>query len=497
MPNRLLFIFFILVFCILNKDVKGQALLNKGRDDQCIICHVNMGDKLEKIANDYKQSIHFEKGVDCVKCHGGDASSDDMDVAMSKAKGFNGVPKRTESYKLCVKCHSNQNVMDKYGSNLPTDQFAKLKMSVHSKNIIGKNEMIADCITCHGVHNIFSVNNPSSNVYPTKIVALCGSCHSNPGYMKNYNSRLPVDQVEKYRTSIHGKLNQQGNIDAAECVSCHGNHEIRSVNDPKASVYATNIPLVCSGCHSNEKKMRKYNIPTNQYALFVNSVHGLQLLQKMDLNAPSCNDCHGNHGAIPPGIESISNVCGTCHSLNEELFSQSPHRKAFDERKIPECEICHGNHGIQRTTDNMLGTGESSTCIKCHKVDDKSKGFITAKAMKSLIDSLKSDDKAAQKIVDEAAQKGMDISDASFALKDIKQVLIESRTVLHSADLEKYKESIQKGFEITTKAEKAGQDAVDDYYFRRKGLGIVTIMVTILAILLYLKIKRLEKSKQH
>jgi predicted CXXCH cytochrome family protein len=494
MLNRLLFIFFILSFCILNNDVNGQALLKKGSDDQCIICHIAMGDKLEKIANDYKQSIHFEKGVNCVKCHGGDASSDDLDAAMSKDKGFIGVPKRTESYKLCVKCHSDQNVMNKYDSNLPTDQFTKLKMSVHSKNTIGKNEMIADCITCHGVHNIFSVNNPSSNVYPTKIVTLCGSCHSNPGYMKNYNSKVPVDQVEKYRTSIHGKLNQQGNIDAAECVSCHGNHEIRNVNDPKSSVYATNIPLVCSSCHSDEVKMKKYSIPTNQYALFVNSVHGQQLLQKMDLNAPSCNDCHGNHGAVPPGVESISKVCGTCHVLNMELFEQSPHKKAFDENDFPECESCHGNHLVKEATDEMVGTQKPSVCIDCHSAEVDDKGFMVAGEMRKLIDSLKSKDSQTKVILDEAGQKGMDVSDAAFSLKDVRQVLIQSRTTIHAFNLDKFKEQIGEGFTIVNKAKITGEEAIDEFYYRRIGLGISTIVVTLLVIGLYIKLKKVEKK---
>ena len=489
-------------FCVslfvLSTVIKGNTLfLQKEKEDQCIACHLEIGDKLAKIANDFKNSIHYAKGIRCVNCHGGDATSEDMDVAMSKEKGFIGVPKREVSFKLCVKCHADQDVMKSYGAKLPTDQLAKLQKSVHSGLMIGKNEMIADCITCHGIHDIVPVKNPLSRVYPTRIPSLCGSCHSNPGYMKNYNPKLPVDQVEKYRTSVHGKLNLQGNTDAAECVSCHGNHEIRSVDDPKSSVYAINIPKVCSGCHSDKEKMKKYKIPTDQYSLFVNSVHGIQLLKNMDLSAPSCNDCHGNHGAVPPGIESISNVCGTCHALNEELFSQSPHRKAFDRKKIPECEICHGNHGIQPVSDAMLGVGKESTCIKCHNVNDKNKGYTTAKIMKSLIDSLKADDHSAKEIVDEATQKGMDVSDASYNLKNIQQVLIETRTVLHDVNLEKYKETIKKGFDITSKAKETGQEAIDEYYFRRKGLGIVTIIVTFLVILLYLKIRKLEKNKKY
>ncbi len=79
----------------------------------------------------------------------------------------------------------------------------------------------------------------------------------------------------------------------------------------------------------------------------------LHLLEKGDLSSPSCNDCHGNHGAVPPGVESISKVCGTCHVLNMELFEQSPHKKAFDENDYPECESCHGNHLVK-------------TCYRCY-----------------------------------------------------------------------------------------------------------------------------------
>ena len=83
--------------------------------------------------------------------------------------------------------------------------------------------------------------------------------------------------------------------------------------------------------------MKEYDIPTNQYEEFTKSVHGVDLLEKHDLSAPACNSCHGNHGAIPPGVESISEVCGTCHALNAELFQASPHKKAFDEHNYPEC----------------------------------------------------------------------------------------------------------------------------------------------------------------
>ncbi len=142
-------------------------------------------------------------------------------------------------------------------------------------------------------------------------------------------------------------LNAKGDPNAAECASCHGSHEIQPVKDSRSLVYATNIPSVCANCHSDAKLMSKYKIPTDQYDNYVSSVHGVALLEKGDLSSPSCNDCHGNHGAVPPGVESISKVCGTCHVLNMELFEQSPHKKAFDENNYPECESCHGNHLVK------------------------------------------------------------------------------------------------------------------------------------------------------
>jgi predicted CXXCH cytochrome family protein len=255
-----------------------------------------------------------------------------------------------------------------------------------------------------------------------------------------------------------------------------------------------NIPEVCSNCHSNAGKMAKYNIPTNQYSQFVSSVHGVALLKKQDLNAPSCNSCHGNHGAVPPGIESISNVCGTCHNLNADLFSKSPHKVAFDKQNLPECETCHGNHGIYPATDNMLGVGNNATCAKCHKNTPSDKGYFVAMKMRKMLDSLKSEQNYAQLALNEANRLGMDVSDAAFTIKDVKQALIETRTIVHLADFKQFDENIQTGFNITTKAKTAGRAAIDDYYFRRKGLGIVTIIVTILAVALYLTIRKIEKK---
>ena len=313
--------------------------------------------------------------------------------------------------------------------------------------------------------------------------------------MRTYNPSLPVDQMEKYRTSVHGMKHAKGDVKVAECASCHGSHGIRSVNDARSTIYPSNLPATCATCHSNAKYMAQYKIPTDQFEKYQKSVHGEALLVKKDLSAPACNDCHGNHGATPPGIQSISKVCGTCHALNAELFSASPHKKAFDEKNLPECETCHSNHEILHATDDLVGTSPPAVCVRCHSETNNTKGFHVAKIMRSLIDSLKEEQKLAEELISDAEQKGMEVSEPKFKLREAHQARLESRTMVHSFNEEQFRGVVSKGITVAELVQGEAQSSIDEYYFRRKGLGIATIIITILAIALYRYIRRLETEK--
>src|SRR5262249_23258367 len=131
--------------------------------------------------------------------------------------------------------------------------------------------------------------------------------------MKRYNSSIRVDQAAEFATSVHGKRLAAGDTNVATCVSCHGNHGIKAVKDPTAPVYPTHIAETCGKCHSNADTMKTYGIPTDQVQKYATSVHFEALMKKQDISAPTCNDCHGNHGSTPPGTSAVGNVCGTCH----------------------------------------------------------------------------------------------------------------------------------------------------------------------------------------
>ena len=60
--------------------------------------------------------------------------------------------------------------------------------------------------------------------------------------------------------------------------------------------------------------------------------------------------------------------------------------------------------------------------------------------------------------------------------------------------IDKLKEQIGEGFTIVNKAKLSGEEAIDELYYRRIGLGISTIVVTLLVIGLYVKLKKVEKK---
>jgi predicted CXXCH cytochrome family protein len=311
--------------------------------------------------------------------------------------------------------------------------------------------------------------------------------------MGQHNPSLPTDQLDKYKTSVHGKLLfGKGDKNVANCISCHSVHDIADANTPYSTVHATNIPKTCGRCHADEAYMAKYNIPTDQLADYQQSVHGVALLERGDLGAPACNDCHGNHGATPPGFSSISTVCGHCHALQGGLFDHSPHKIAFEENDFPMCETCHSNHKILRPSDEMLGVDEGAVCPECHSKDDGNRGYETAVGVAESVNKLLVAHLGAKTLLDEAIAKGMMTTDEEFRLKEVETALQQTRSMVHAFNIDSVRSRSEAGVAMADSVTANAASLIDEYYFRRRGLVVATVIMAILAIALYVKIRRMS-----
>lgn len=320
----------------------------------------------------------------------------------------------------------------------------------------------------------------------------CGRCHSDAAFIRRFNPSLRVDQVALYKTSVHGqRLAERQDQKVAECVDCHGAHGILPANDPRSSVYAANVPRTCGRCHGDPAYMKGYGIPTDQYERYSRSVHGRPLLEKGDLGAPACNDCHGNHGAAPPEVKSLANVCGQCHPINNELVHESPHQPAFERMKLAACESCHGYHEIETPNDEMVGTQPPAVCIRCHSEDRFPDGWNGARTIRASLDSLSRQHQEAKAVVERAERAGMEVGDALFNLNEAAGRRTKARSELHSFDPARVVAVSEEGMELARKAAQEGQAALDELDFRRQGLVISLVVIAVLGIALYIKIRTL------
>ena len=328
-----------------------------------------------------------------------------------------------------------------------------------------------------------------------QVVEMCGKCHSDATFMRRYNPSLRVDQVAEYYTSVHGKrLKELKDPKVATCASCHKPHSIRPANDARSSVHPLHVADTCGSCHGNKDYMASYKIPTDQVEKYKQSVHWKMISSKGDLSAPTCNDCHGNHGASPPGVSSVVNVCGQCHAVNSELFNKSGHSKIFAQMGIPGCATCHSNHAILEAGDAMLGASDKSACATCHP--PASSGATLAAGMLASIDRLKKDYEKANTLLASAEHAGMEVSQPLFELNDAKTALIKARAAIHGFDQAILDKEVAPGLKVAEKAHGRAVRALEELQFRRKGLAISALIIFALVVGLILKIRQMERKRK-
>lgn len=416
------FVSVLLIVCWPGRAVgQGQVL---EQQNGCFRCHRIIDDRrYSDPVLEYVGDIHFEKGMGCVICHGGNSAILDRRLAKDRTKGYIGIPDRRD------------------------------------------------------------------------VPQVCGRCHSDARFMKRYDPSLRIDQVAEYATSVHGqRLFELGDEKVAVCTSCHTAHSIRPPSDPKSSTHPTRVAETCGHCHADTTYMASYDIPMNQLSEYYTSVHWNAMDENGDLSSPTCNDCHGNHGAAPPEVDWIGNVCGHCHTAQQELLEISGHPAAFLRLGKPGCVACHDNHAIHQTSDSMLGVGETSVCVECHGADDPE--GRDAVRMRELIEQLKLERQRSDSLLERAEAAGLEISQARFELEDATNAIVRARTSTHSASVDSVKARVDEGLAITTRAWERGRGAFRDLRIRRLGLAVSSVIIVILIAGIVMKIRETEMDQE-
>jgi predicted CXXCH cytochrome family protein len=144
--------------------------------ETCSKCH-------KEIVETYKQSVHgaallSENNPDvpvCTDCHGVHNIQD------PRTEQF-----RVDSPELCARCHSNKELMDKYG--LSSNVYNIYKRSWHGVDVTVYEarwgavwHSSAVCTDCHGVHDMRKTEDPQSKVNAKNLLATCQKCHPTAG----------------------------------------------------------------------------------------------------------------------------------------------------------------------------------------------------------------------------------------------------------------------------------------------------------------------------
>jgi predicted CXXCH cytochrome family protein len=360
----------------------------------------------------------------------------------------------------------------------------------------GGNPTSADKLRAHDVAGRESAMSFRGKPAGQAVIATCARCHSDAELMRTYAPKQRVDQATEYAASVHGKRLASGDAKVATCASCHGAHGVRLVNDAQSPVFASNVANTCAVCHADAGRMAGYkkddgsDLPTNQFAEYQKSVHYAALTKGGDLSAPTCNDCHGNHGAAPPGVGSIANVCGTCHAVFAQKFALSVHQAIFDKG----CVECHANHAVLKPSDAMLGTDAHGVCQPCHNgADQADKGAAAAGSMRADIERLKHGIEQTGSVIAGIKNAGIEVSDQQLALREAGTKLTLARTEMHGFVPDRVTPILADGMKIVATVEQAGRNGAAELRYRRRGLALSIGAILVFVVALGLKVRQIDR----
>jgi hypothetical protein len=153
----------------------------------CGQCH-------QTITTEYEHSVHgvaVARGIKdspvCTDCHTEHA------IESPKVATAPTAPQNV-AVETCGRCHASTRIVEKYG--MRTQRLSTFEDSYHGLALRSGRLTVANCGSCHGVHNILPSNDPRSMIHPANLATTCGQCHPNAG--ENF-AKGPVHLTEAQR----------------------------------------------------------------------------------------------------------------------------------------------------------------------------------------------------------------------------------------------------------------------------------------------------------
>jgi cytochrome b subunit of formate dehydrogenase len=286
--------------------------------ESCGTCHAEEKDHYLQSAHGEAYTAHNKNAPTCVSCHSQNITT--------VTAGTDSVQLKIAQEQVCVSCHGTNKVSTETG---PTKSFVmSYEASVHGQALKNGNGKAANCVDCHGNHDMRKGTDPKSFVNRVNIPNTCAKCH-------------PTIAAE-YKASIHGTAFLAGNKDAPVCTDCHGEHNILNPVNPKAPTSHANVSQeVCSKCHTSVALSAKYGLNPNRLSTFRDSYHGLAL-EGGATTVANCASCHTAHNVYPSSDPrssvnkaNLAKTCGKCHPGANAKFAEGPVHVVVSEKQNP------------------------------------------------------------------------------------------------------------------------------------------------------------------
>lgn len=354
-----------------HEKAKFKLAGGKHADVKCEKCHFDKALKLDKTFK--------EASKECNSCHRKD----------DQAKGHKG-----RYGEKCETCHN-----DRGWKEIHFDHDKETKYVLRDKHIqvkcdachlpakpLYKQNLLTTCVACHrkddkekghqgklgdkceSCHSEKSwkttnFDHDKDTKYPLKGKhrdAKCDTCHKSG--VAGIASKKALEKLDTACVSCHRKDDQEKGHKGtygAKCESCHTEQDWKTLvfdhtRDTKYTLKEKHVPVKCKSCHAPEKQLYGQKLET------------------------TCVSCHRKVDQEKAHKGTYGVKCESCHTEKDWKTLTFDHTRdtkyPLRDKHVPvKCKSCH------LPDKQLYGQKLETTCISCHRKDDKHKDQLGTK----------------------------------------------------------------------------------------------------------------------